>query len=286
MDGLRSLFGGIGAFGGLGRRLWRDQALAAALRLFRQSAGDMLDGWFDSDPIKAVLGFDAVVGNLASPYAPGSAYVLLHHAFGEVNGKRGVWGHAMGGMGAITKALARAAGGAGVRIDTGAAVREVLIERGRAAGVVLQDGTAVRARAIIANVDPHSLFQALLPADAVPRAAAARMRDWKAGSGTFRMNVALSQPAGFHRAAGCGRPSHRRHYSRAESRPIWTRPIATAAIAAGAESRSSNWSFRRRSTIASRQRAPMSRACSASMSPRLSPTGRTGRRTARRSPTS
>jgi phytoene dehydrogenase-like protein len=164
----------------------------------------MLDGWFESDPIKAVLGFDAVVGNLASPYAPGSAYVLLHHAFGEVNGKRGVWGHAKGGMGAITQALARAAGEAGVRIDTESEVREVLIERGRAAGVVLQDGSAVRARAVIANVDPRTLFQALVPADAMPRAAAARMRDWKAGSGTFRMNVALSELPDFTALPGAG----------------------------------------------------------------------------------
>ena len=105
-------------------------ASGAALRLFRKSAGDTLDGWFESDPIKAVLGFDAVVGNLASPYTPGSAYVLLHHTFGEVNGKRGVWGHAIGGMGAITQAMAKAADGHGVRIDVGSAVREVIVERG------------------------------------------------------------------------------------------------------------------------------------------------------------
>jgi phytoene dehydrogenase-like protein len=204
MDGWRGVFGGLGALGALGGKLWRGDALGAALRLFRKSAGDMLDGWFESDPIKAVLGFDAVVGNLASPYAPGSAYVLLHHAFGEVNGKRGVWGHAKGGMGAITQALARAAGETGVRIDTGSEVREVLIERGRAAGVVLQDGSAVRARAVIANVDPRALFQDLVPADAVPRAAAARMRDWKAGSGTFRMNVALSELPDFTALPGAG----------------------------------------------------------------------------------
>jgi phytoene dehydrogenase-like protein len=83
--------------------------------VFRKSAGDMLDDWFDSDPIKAVLGFDAVDGNLASPYTPGSANVLPHHIFGEANGKQGVWGHAIGGMGAITQAMAKVAGGHGVR---------------------------------------------------------------------------------------------------------------------------------------------------------------------------
>ena len=72
------------------------------LALFAMSAGDYLDQYFESDPIKAVYGFDGIVGNYASPYSPGSAYVLLHHVFGEVNGKKGVWGHAIGGMGAIT----------------------------------------------------------------------------------------------------------------------------------------------------------------------------------------
>ena len=79
------------------------------LALFARSAGDMLDDWFESDLVKALFGFDAIVGNYASPYAAGSAYVMLHHAFGEVNGKKGVWGHAIGGMGAITQAMAACA---------------------------------------------------------------------------------------------------------------------------------------------------------------------------------
>jgi phytoene dehydrogenase-like protein len=164
----------------------------------------MLDGWFESDPIKAVLGFDSVVGSLASPYTPGSAYVLLHHVFGETEGKRGAWGHAIGGMGAITQAMARAAGEYGARIDVNAPVREVIVERGRAAGVVLADGSAVRARAVVANVNPQYLFQALMPPEAVPAAMAARMKAWKAGSGTFRMNVALSKLPDFTTLRGPG----------------------------------------------------------------------------------
>src|SRR5215475_7340207 len=121
----------LGRLAAIGRSLWQADGLVAAVRLFRQSAGDMLDGWFESDPIKAVLGFDAVVGNLASPYTPGSAYVLLHHVFGEANGKQGAWGHAIGGMGAITRAMARAAGEHGVRIDARSAVREIIVEHGR-----------------------------------------------------------------------------------------------------------------------------------------------------------
>jgi phytoene dehydrogenase-like protein len=73
------------------------------LELFIASAGNFLDSWFESAPIKAAFGFDSVVGNYASPYTPGSAYVLLHHSFGEVNGKKGIWGHAIGGMGALPR---------------------------------------------------------------------------------------------------------------------------------------------------------------------------------------
>jgi phytoene dehydrogenase-like protein len=196
--------GELGKLAGLGKRLWQADGVKAAFKLFRKSAGDLLDEWFLSDPIKAVLGFDAVVGNLASPYAAGSAYVLLHHAFGEVNGKRGAWGHAIGGMGAITQAMASAAGAHGVRIDVRAAVREVIVERGRAGGVVLDDGATLRARAVIANVNPQYLFQVLLPREAVLPAMAARMKAWKAGSGTFRMNVALSQLPDFSALPGAG----------------------------------------------------------------------------------
>jgi phytoene dehydrogenase-like protein len=194
----------LGRLAAIAKRLWQDDATRAAFRLMRRSAGDVLDDWFESDPIKAVLGFDAVVGNLASPYAPGSAYVLLHHVFGEVNGKQGQWGHAIGGMGAITQAMAHAAAAHGVRIDVDAPVRDVIVERGRAAGVVLHDGTAIRARAVIANVNPQYLFQKLVPREAVPRAVATRMRKWKAGSGTFRMNLALSKLPEFTALPGPG----------------------------------------------------------------------------------
>ena len=110
------------------------------LDLFTKSAGDVLDRWFESDPIKAAFGFDAVVGNFASPYTPGSAYVLLHHVFGEVNGKRGQWGHARGGMGAITQAMASecAARGVALRTDARGGARD-RGEGGRATGVELDE---------------------------------------------------------------------------------------------------------------------------------------------------
>ena len=169
----------------------------ALLDLFAKSAADYLDGWFESDPLKAVLGFDAVVGNYASPYTPGSAYVLLHHCFGEVNGKKGVWGHAIGGMGAITQAMAKAARAHGADIETKAGVREVIVEKGRAAGVVLEDGRTIRARAVVSNVNPKLLYERLIPDTALPPKFLSRMKRWKCGSGTFRMNVALSELPSF-----------------------------------------------------------------------------------------
>ncbi len=108
------------------------------LSLFTSSAGDYLDAWFESDPIKAIYGFDGIVGNFASPYAQGTAYVLLHHCFGEVNGKKGIWGHAIGGMGAITQAMAKACAQKGVTIRTDAGVSEVLVKNGRAHSVVTE----------------------------------------------------------------------------------------------------------------------------------------------------
>jgi phytoene dehydrogenase-like protein len=172
--------------------------------LFTKSAGDLLDSWFESEPIKALYGFDAVVGNYASPYTPGSAYVLLHHAFGEVNGKKGLWGHAIGGMGAITQAMASAASARGAAIRTDAGVREIIIEKGRAVGVSLENGETVRARAVISNLNPKLLFTKLVPEDAVPADFLRRMKGWTCGSGTFRMNVALSRLPSFTALPGVG----------------------------------------------------------------------------------
>ncbi|MGI4717946.1 MAG: phytoene desaturase family protein [Janthinobacterium lividum] len=167
------------------------------LDLFTKSAGDYLDGWFESAPIKAAYGFDSVVGNYASPYSAGSAYVLLHHVFGEVNGKKGAWGHAIGGMGAITQAMAQAARGVGVEIRTGCPVGEVLLERGRAAGVVTKAGERVDARVVVSNLNPRLLYTRLVDPGALPADFLRRMQAWRCGSGTFRMNVALAELPDF-----------------------------------------------------------------------------------------
>ncbi|MEI9987197.1 MAG: NAD(P)/FAD-dependent oxidoreductase [Aliidongia sp.] len=178
------------------------------LDLFAMSAGNYLDGWFESDPIKAVYGFDGIVGNFASPYQAGSAYVLLHHTFGEVNGKKGVWGHAIGGMGAITQAMARAARAAGVEIRTDAAVREVLVENGRSVGVVTRKGETIRGSAIVSNLNPKLLYRDLIDPAALPADFLRRITKWRCGSGTFRMNVALSELPDFTALPGRSMADH------------------------------------------------------------------------------
>ena len=159
---------------------------------FTKSAADILERYFTTDIVQALFGFDAVVGNYASPYDSGSAYVLLHHLFGEAAGVAGAWGHAIGGMGAITQAMARACREKGVEIILDAPVEEILAERGRAAGAVA-GGKVWRAKAVAANVNPHFLFGSLLPEGAVAPEIARRMAGWAAESATFRMNVALSE---------------------------------------------------------------------------------------------
>jgi phytoene dehydrogenase-like protein len=165
----------------------------ALLDLFTKSAADYLDRWFDGELVKALFGFDAVVGNYASPYTPGTAYVMLHHAFGEVNGKKRVWGHAIGGMGSISAALVKAATASGVEIETAAGVREVIVTRDRVTGVVLDDGRTLRADIVAASVNPKLLYTGLLPSDSLSAEFRERMQRWRNGSGTFRMNVALSK---------------------------------------------------------------------------------------------
>ena len=201
--------GAIGeAFNALGtanilRKLTLEQQ-RSLLDLFTRSAGEMLDERFENDLVKALFGFDAIVGNYASPYAAGSAYVMLHHAFGEVNGKKGAWGHAIGGMGAIAQAMASAARGHGVDIRLDAGVREVIVERDRAVGIILDNGETLRAKYVASSVNPKLLYTRLIPADALPPAFLQRIQHWRNGSGTFRMNVALSALPSFTALPGPG----------------------------------------------------------------------------------
>ena len=158
------------------------------LAFFTRPAAEILDGWFESGAIKAAFGFDAVVGNYASPYHPGTGYVLLHHVFGEVNGKRGAWGHAIGGMGAITQAMAAEARRLGVEIVCDSPVSKI-----RQGLVVLKSGEEISARTIVANVNPKLLYLDLVDRDLLDPAFLSRIEKYKCASATFRMNVALAE---------------------------------------------------------------------------------------------
>jgi phytoene dehydrogenase-like protein len=168
------------------------EARRDVLDLFTMAAGDWLERWFASEPIKACFGFDSVVGNFASPFSPGTAYVLLHHVFGEVNGKPGNWGHAIGGMGAISRALAEEAEARGVHVSTGIGVERILVDADRAAGIRLEDGSEIAARFVAGNANPKLLAQ-LAGGEGWPEAFA----NYQCESATFRMNVALSELPDF-----------------------------------------------------------------------------------------
>jgi phytoene dehydrogenase-like protein len=176
--------------------------------LFVKSARDFLEIWYESEPVKAAFGFDAVVGNYASPDAPGSAYVLLHHVFGEVNGKKGMWGHCIGGMGAITQAMAAACCKLGVEISTEAPVARLLVDGARAVGVRLDSGEEVMAPIVAANVGPALLFRRLVDPAELPADFRRRIDHFKTGSGTFRMNVALSELPSFSVLPGKDKAEH------------------------------------------------------------------------------
>jgi phytoene dehydrogenase-like protein len=193
--GLRDLLSGIVQ----GRALARlpIDAQRDVLAMFVASARSFLDRWYESDVVKSAFAFDAVVGNYGGVSTPGSAYVLLHHVFGEVNGTKGAWGHAVGGMGAITQAMAAACMDAGVEISLEAPVDHLLVDGGRVAGVRLVGGEEIAARTVAANVGPALLYRDMVDASDLPADFRRAMAGYRTGSGTFRMNVALSELPDF-----------------------------------------------------------------------------------------
>ena len=182
-----------------------------------RSAADILDRQFEGDLTKALFGFDGVVGNFASPQSPGTAYVLLHHLFGEAAGVPGAWGHAIGGMGSITQAMARACREAGVDILLNTPVEELIVANGRASGVVA-DGKAYRARTVVAGVNPRAALRPPRPARRGRRRRCGadawlevRKRDLPNERRAFRTPE-------VHGASEEGQSPHRRDHHRAEPR--------------------------------------------------------------------
>jgi phytoene dehydrogenase-like protein len=164
-----------------------------AIEILTGAARTILDRWFESEQLKATLATDAIIGAMASPSMPGTAYVLFHHVMGETNGKRGVWGYVRGGMGGLTQALAKAATDLGVDIRCEAEVGKIQLRDGFATGVVLKNGDEFRARVVASNVDARLTFLRLMDPQVLPdefRAAIERI-DYQSAS--LKMNVALSE---------------------------------------------------------------------------------------------
>jgi phytoene dehydrogenase-like protein len=174
------------------------------IKLFTMSIADYLALWFEHPILVGELCYIAMVGNMQSVYASGSAYVLLHHAFGEVNGTKGAWGHAMGGMGAITQAMAKSAQAYGADIEVKAPVKKVIVEEGMARGVLLEDGRTINAKVVVANTNPKLLFQKLVDRKELSDDFANQIDRYRCVSGSFRMNVALKEVPKFKCLEGKG----------------------------------------------------------------------------------
>src|SRR5437762_10099602 len=132
--------------------------LSEAIEILTGAARPILDRWFESEELKATLATDAIIGAMAAPSMPGTAYVLFHHVMGETNGKRGVWGYVRGGMGGLTRALASVARSLGVDILCDAEVARILVKNGTACGVALADGTEFQSRVVASNADANVTF--------------------------------------------------------------------------------------------------------------------------------
>ncbi len=172
------------------------------LNLLTRSVGDILNDYLQGERIKGAYGYSAFVGNLQSPFAAGTGFMLLYYSLGGVNGRPGTWGQAIGGMGAITQAMARSAESRGVFIQTAAAVTEVITKNGIASGIVLADGTVVKAKAVIANVSPTVLYGKMVDSDLLPREFQRKIKGLRCGSGVVRMNVALAELPRFASTPG------------------------------------------------------------------------------------
>ena len=179
-------------------RKWSGRDLHETVRLFTMSAADFLDEWFEDERVKGALATQAIIGAWCGPMTPGSAYVLMHHWIGEVDGHAGAWGWVKGGMGGISQAMARAAEAAGAEIRTSAEVDRVAINAsGRAVGVALVDGSLVRAQRIVSCAHPVTTYLSLVGEERLPGDVVRDVKRYRTRSGSVKLNVALSELPAF-----------------------------------------------------------------------------------------
>jgi phytoene dehydrogenase-like protein len=179
-----------------GARLWgwTGRDIHELVRLFTMSAADFLDEWFEDDRVKGALATQAIIGGWCGPMTPGSAYVLMHHWIGQIDGHFGAWGWVKGGMGGVSEAMAAAAREAGVEIRTHAEVARIAINHeGRAVGVELDDGFIVHAKRVVSNAHPRTTYLDLVGPERLPDEVVRDIRRYRTRSGSVKVNVALSK---------------------------------------------------------------------------------------------
>ena len=181
----------------------------ALQKILTQSAADLLDEWFESPQLKATLSTDGAIGANGGPQSPGTAYILLHHVMGGVNGQRGLWGFVRGGMGGISESLAASARARGAEIRVNATVARVLVEHGAATGVVLDTGEEIRARNVLSNAHPQVTFFDLVDPKHLPAEYADAMRAYRTEGTSFKMNLALNGYPQFRALLETPGPQHR-----------------------------------------------------------------------------
>jgi len=186
------------------------EEIIGLVRIFTQSASDFLDDWFESEQIKVTLATDGVIGANGGPRSPGTAYILLHHCMGGINGQRGLWGFVRGGMGAVSEAIASAARSWGAEIRTDASVDRLLTKEGRVAGVVLsKTGEEIEATQIASNLDPKQTFLRLLSPLDLPDDFRRNIDKLRSEGTSLKINFALNGLPEFRCLPGRGRgPQH------------------------------------------------------------------------------
>ncbi len=183
--------------------------MGEAVEVLTGPARTILDRWFESEQVKATLATDAVIGAMAAPSMPGTAYVLFHHVMGETNGKRGVWAYVKGGMGGLTQALAAAARRHGAEIRTGVDVARIDVRAGAVTGVTLADGEEIHAKVVASNADANVTFNRLIDSRLLPPAFAEAVGRIDYSSASLKINVALSELPDFTACPGGPGPQHR-----------------------------------------------------------------------------
>ena len=187
-------------------------------QLMTMSAIDFLDGWFETDVLKATMAASGIIGTFLGVRSPGTAYVLLHHYMGEIDGAFRSWGFARGGTGAISLAIAAAAREAGVEIRTNAPVAKVLVENGRATGVVLRNGDELRANVVSASTDPRLTFFGLVGEGHLPEDFVEHLRRYPLPRIFRQGEPRTGRAAGLHVPARPRGAPARRHVDLAEHR--------------------------------------------------------------------